>query len=259
MIEPDIKPAAEKQQVQVIARAAAILRSLEGEPNGLSLGQIAGRVDLARSTVQRIVAALETEKLLMAVSRNGRVRLGPAIQRLSSSVEMDFVAIARPALVELSAELRETVDFAVIRKDHLIFIDQVVGPERLRTVSAIGETFPLYCTANGKAHLARLADAEIVKLIGRSYPARTPATLTDYDALMRDIEQIRLRGVGFDREEHSPDIRAAGVALADILGNPVAISVPVPSARFQGREDVIATALLRTKRTLEAQLTNAAT
>jgi hypothetical protein len=35
---------AEKSQVQVIARAAAILRALENENAGLSLGQIAQRV-----------------------------------------------------------------------------------------------------------------------------------------------------------------------------------------------------------------------
>ena len=55
---------AEKNQVQVIARAASILRALEGEDGGLSLGEIARRVSLARSTVQRIVASLESEKLL---------------------------------------------------------------------------------------------------------------------------------------------------------------------------------------------------
>ena len=51
----------DKSQVQVIARAATILRALEEQPAGLSLGQIAQRVDLARSTVQRIVAALAAE------------------------------------------------------------------------------------------------------------------------------------------------------------------------------------------------------
>src|SRR5262245_16686803 len=55
----------DKSQVQVIARAATILRALEEENAGLSLGQIAQRVNLARSTVQRIVAALETEKLVI--------------------------------------------------------------------------------------------------------------------------------------------------------------------------------------------------
>src|SRR6186997_3542468 len=142
----------DKSQVQVIARAATILRALEEQPAGLSLGQIAQRVDLARSTVQRIVAALETEKLVIAATPNGRVRLGPTILRLAASVRSDFVAMARPFLERLSEELHETVDLSTVKKDHLVFIDQVIGSQRLRAVSAVGDTFPLYCTANGKAY-----------------------------------------------------------------------------------------------------------
>src|SRR5271165_1026976 len=130
-----------QSQVQVIARAAAILRALEDEAAGLSLGQIAQRVNLARSTVQRIVAALAAEKFLIAASPNARVRLGPTILRLAASARADFVAAARPFLVRLSAELKETVDLAVVRGDHLVFVDQVIGPHRLRAVSAVGEAF----------------------------------------------------------------------------------------------------------------------
>ena len=90
----------EKSQVQVIARAAAILRALENENAGLSLGQIAQRVDLARSTVQRIIAALEVEKLVIAASPNGKMRLGPTILRLAASVRTDFASLARPFLVD---------------------------------------------------------------------------------------------------------------------------------------------------------------
>src|SRR6478609_11979733 len=168
----------DKSQVQVIARAAAILRALEEQPAGLSLGQIAQRVDLARSTVQRIVAALEAEKFLIAASPTGRVRLGPTILRLAASARTDFVGVVRPYLTQLSSELKETVDLSVVKKDHLIFIDQVIGSQRLRMVSAVGETFPLYCTANGKAYLSGLDDAAIAKLIGTSYEQRTPRTLT---------------------------------------------------------------------------------
>ena len=84
-----------QSQVQVIARAAAILRALEDEAAGLSLGQIAQRVNLARSTVQRIVAALEAEKFLIAASPNGRVRLGPTILRLAASARTDFRSLSR--------------------------------------------------------------------------------------------------------------------------------------------------------------------
>jgi len=248
----------DKNQVQVIARASTILRALEEENAGLSLGQIAQRVNLARSTVQRIVAALECEKLVIAATPNGRVRLGPAILRLAASVRSDFLALARPFLERLSDELQETVDLAMVHKDHLIFIDQVTGAQRLRAVSAVGETFPLYCTANGKAYLAQLSDAAVEKLIGRSYVARTPKTLTRLDALIADLNTVRGAGVAFDREEHTLGICAVGVALQDPLGNPVAISVPVPSQRFVDRQALIAEQLKATKRAMETHMNSAA-
>ena len=243
---------AEKNQVQVIARAASILRALEGEDGGLSLGEIARRVSLARSTVQRIVASLESEKLLIAASPNGRVRLGPALHRLAGSVRRDFVGMARPFITKLSQELRETVDLASVRNDHLVFIDQVIGSHRLRTVSAVGETFPLYCTANGKAYLSQLEEPEIERLIGKRYEARTPNTLTTLNTLMQEIRAVKKSGVAFDREEHTLGICAAGIALQDPLGNAVAISVPVPSQRFQEQQAPITKKLLATKRAMEA-------
>jgi len=243
-----------QSQVQVIARAAAILRALEDETAGLSLGQIAQRVGLARSTVQRIVAALEAEKFLIAASPNGRVRLGPTISRLAASARTDFVGVARPYLMQLSAELKETVDLSMVKKDHLVFIDQVIGSQRLRTVSAVGETFPLHCTANGKAYLAGLDDTAIARLIGTSYESRTPRTLTRFDDLLRELKSVRKSGVALDREEHTQGICAAGVVTRDPAGNFVAISVPVPAPRFYKHQRHIVARLRATKEALERRL-----
>jgi DNA-binding IclR family transcriptional regulator len=248
----------DKSQVQVIARAAAILRALEDQALGLSLGQIAQRVGLARSTVQRIVSALESENMVIAASPNGRVRLGPTIARLATSVQTDFVSIARPYLVKLSDELRETVDLATVKKDHLVFIDQVIGSQRLRTVSAVGETFPLHCTANGKAYLAELDEIAIARLIGTKFERRTAATLTRLDDLLKDLKAVRKSGIAFDREEHTPGICAAGIVMCDPLGNHIAISVPVPAQRFNENQALIAERLLATKRSLQERLAAAA-
>jgi DNA-binding IclR family transcriptional regulator len=248
----------DKSQVQVIARAATILRALEDENSGLSLGQIAQRVNLARSTVQRIVSALETEKLVIAATPNGRVRLGPTILRLAASVRSDFVSLARPFLERLSEELHETVDLSTVKKDHLVFIDQVIGSQRLRTVSAVGETFPLHCTANGKAYLAQLSESAIEALIGRTYEPRTPKTIKRFEALIEELKIARRTGIAFDREEHTLGVCAVGVALHDPLGNAVAISVPVPIQRFPDRQNMIAERLLATKRALESRMNSAA-
>jgi DNA-binding IclR family transcriptional regulator len=240
-------PASDKNQIQVISRAAAILRVVEQEGTGLSLGQIAGRVGLARSTVQRIVNALEGEGLLFVAGAAGKVVLGPALLRLARTSGPDFAEIARPQLTKLSGDLQETVDLAAIRKDRATFIDQVIGPQRLRAVSAIGESFPLYCTANGKAYLATLEDEQIERLLGRSFERRTPSTITNLNDLISELNEARAQGFAFDREEHTVGICAAGVAMPDHLGNPHAISVPVPTARFVDEESNITKHLLKTK------------
>jgi DNA-binding IclR family transcriptional regulator len=255
LVFPEKNRTGEKNQVQVIARAAAILRALEDAAPGLSLGQIAQRVNLARSTVQRIVGALEAERLVIAASPTGRVRLGPTILRLAASVRTDFVSLARPFLVKLSNELSETVDLATVKRDHLVFIDQVIGSQRLRTVSAVGETFPLHCTANGKAYLAELDDKAIEQLIGRIYEGRTPKTMLRLAQLLDDLKSVRKTGVAYDREEHTLGIGAAGVVLRDLLGNYVAISVPVPAQRFRDHQKMIAKKLLETKKALQEYLT----
>jgi DNA-binding IclR family transcriptional regulator len=248
----------DKSSVQVIARAATILRALEEESAGLSLGQIAQRVNLPRSTVQRIVAALQAEQLVISATPNGRVRLGPTILRLAASLSSDFLALARPVLERLSNELRETVDLAVVKKDHLIFIDQVSGSQRLRTVSAVGESFPLTCTANGKAYLAQLSNADVEALVGCTYTARTPRSLTRLDALLRELAIVRRSGVAFDHEEHTLGICAVSVAFRDPLGNPVAISVPVPTQRFADAQAKIAKQLIATKHAMETRRNSAA-
>lgn len=240
--------------IQVISRATRILRALRDENAGLSLGQIAERVDLPRSTVQRIVHALVDEHLLMAASPAGRVRLGPGILALASNSKIDVVEIAHPHLKALAEATGETVDLAGLRDDHLVFLDQIAGTHRLRAVSAVGETFPLHSTANGKACLALFANDEVrqrlkgKKLVTASGKART------LDSLLGELDEVRRSGVAFDREEHSAGISAVGTAFRDQSGAIYAISVPAPTGRARAIEERVAALLApardRLRRTL---------
>jgi len=242
----------DKAQVQVIRRAAAVLNTLVDEADGLSLGVIAKQLDLPRSTVQRIVAALEEENFVMAASPAGRVRLGPGLRRLASSVEATPAAIIKPVVMELWRDLSETVELSVLKRDYAIFLDQFVGLQRLRTVSEISEHVPLHCTAAGKSLLARLDDADIEGRIGRSYPAYTDSTLTSYAALIKSINEARRTGLAYDLEEHDVGVCGIAIAVQDMVGNDLAISVSIPSARFERTKALVAESLLKAKIRLDA-------
>ena len=240
--------------IQVLARAAAILRICKNSPGGLSLGAIAAQAGLPRSTVQRIVSSLAAEGLLLADGHASRIRLGPQIFALAQDSSLDVVEIAHPHLRRLSQETGETVDLAVLRRDHLVFVDQIVGQHRLRAVSAVGERFPLHCTANGKAALALLNDDEIGALCAGGLPRFTPATLVTPRGLLKDIAHVRASGTATDREEHSIGISAIGLAFRNRAGTIYAISIPMPTVRFEQHASAFAVFLRSASKALLADL-----
>jgi DNA-binding IclR family transcriptional regulator len=241
--------------IQVIARAAQVLRALEGEANGLSLGEIALRVRLPRSTVQRIVNALAAEQLVMAASPTARVRLGPGLLRLAANARLEIADIARPYIRALSERIRETVDLSILDGAEAVFIDHVVAPRRLRLVSAIGVHFPLHCTANGKAFLAALDEPHVRRLLGKRLPAYTRHTVRSLARLFAQLRAARRTGLAYDREEHTEGICAIGCLVHDQWGNLLAISVPMPTSRFRVGERAVARALLECRRKVQAVLT----
>ena len=241
--------------VQVIARAGAILRMLEDAPDGLSLGELAQGVGLARSTVQRIVGALADEQLVMAASTRARVKLGPALARLAAAAETDIEKIARPVMQELSRATDETVDLSVLKGDAAVFIEQVLSPQRLMAVSAVGEAFPLHCTANGKALLAALSEAQRDEILPRRLRARTPDTIVDRKALEEALSAVRQTGLAWDLQEHTEDVSAVGTAFTDPFGRFYALSIPAPTSRFDRKRDLLAQALLDARRRIDDVLT----
>ena len=240
--------------IQVIARAASILRTLESRPDGLSLGQIAKAAGLARSTVQRIVAALVEEDFIVA-SGPGDVRIGPGLVRIAASAGSNTAELIRPALRELGEDVGETVDLAVLSRGSIVFVDQVPGRQRLVAVSAVGVRFPLHCTANGKAALACFSPEDAEDLIGKSLDEHPGHPLTDRARLLAELEQIRRSHLAYDVEEHGQGISAIGTALLDLFGSPVAISIPVPSQRFHEQRQVLAEKLLAFRKRVKQMVT----
>ena len=233
--------------VQVIERAARILRELAEHPeDGLSLSQIAGRVGLARSTVHRLVSALEAERFVVAASPNGRVKLGPGLASLAVAAAPDLAREIHPYLARLSREVNETVDLGVLQHDHVLFIDQVAAPRRLRAVSAVGAVFPAHAPAPGKALLATLPHEQVVRLLPARLDSLTPNTITDRAALLDELDQVRRDGIAYDREEHTLGICAVGCVVRDASGRVAAISVPLPAQRFYGHEHELGRVLIAT-------------
>ena len=212
--------------LQVLSRAASALDEIATAP---------GQLGLAKSTARRLLVGL-VDVGFAAVDSAGRYRLGDRLLGLSSADGAHLAAAVRPVIEAVADATGETVDVSVLRGDQMWFVDQIESTHRLRAVSAIGGRFPLLGTANGKAALAALDDAELDAVLARQSP--------DMARTLRDqISPVRAGGLAFDRDEHTAGISAAGIAGRLPGGHVVAVSVPAPTDRFTLREEVIVEAL----------------
>jgi IclR family acetate operon transcriptional repressor len=224
--------------IQVISRAAAILREVASHGDGRSLGQLAAATGLARSTVQRIVDALETEHLVQAGA--GGVRPGWGLRRLGELAGPGIARELRPRLYQLFEATRETVDLSTLAGAEVLFLDRFLSDKSIRAVPEIGRQYPAYSMANGKALLAMLPDDDVRALYGSgALEALAPRTLPDMASLLAELDLIRAGGFAYDLEEHASGVCAIAKGLPVHDGTLLSLSVVLPAGRFeQAREGI---------------------
>ena len=242
--------------IRVIARTADILRALSKHQDGLTLGEIAQLVGLPRSTVQRIVKALEEVNLVIAASPSGGVRLGPALLAIASSAkQFSIEEFARPAMVQLSKDTGETVDLALLGSDKAVVVDNIVGIHPLLAILPTGSSVPLHCSASGKAMLASLPEERFAHLKKRlSLPVMTRNTITTWAALDREIDSVRRSGLAVDREEYRLGICAVAAGVRGPGDEIAAISISVPTERFRASEKSLADMLRERSQALQRRI-----
>lgn len=238
--------------IQVIARAAAIMRTLGDHPKGLSLARIAREVNLPRSTVQRIITALEDERLVEPLGPGGGFRLGPALGQLLNRTQSDIISMVGPSIEAAAENLQETVILASLVGDKVFIVYCAVAKRELRIVFPVGMHAPAYATAAGKILLANQDDSALKTLLPKTIPQHTPLTLNASE-LNQQLASIRQEGMAYEEEEYIEGVSALAVSVTTYLGN-YAITVIAPTTRAARRKALFVEALLSIKSEIESNI-----
>jgi DNA-binding IclR family transcriptional regulator len=240
-------------KIQVIARAGEILRQLAKTERGTTLRALAAATGLPRSTVHRIVVALAGEHLVVWDPERGVAELSLGLVSLALSRRQRLRDSVHPYLEALARRIDETVDLVVLRGETVVFVDQVIA-HKLLVVSAMGAVLPVHCTACGKALLAALPPEEAEGLLPEKLEALTPHTITDREVLLEELARIRATRLAFDHDEHTDGVSAVGAVIHNAWGEAAAVTIPLPTTRFTGREQELGRALLETCDELNAAM-----
>ena len=130
--------------VQSIQRAFSILRALSRSPMGVT--QLSESVGLPKSTVARLLAALEEEGAVAQIEVGGQYSIGDGLLELSGRLASgrNLVSLARPFLTALSLEIDETVGLSVHDGKNVHYLDHVGPDTEVQVRDWTGEYAPLH-------------------------------------------------------------------------------------------------------------------
>src|SRR5262245_8133095 len=214
--------------LQTADRVLQILGAFGSNAQELSIGSIADKLGVHKSTASRLATTLVRRGFLERQKR--LLRLGPEVNRLGLLAlgKADLSVVAADAMKWLSAATGETVHIAVLEGSEALNIAQVDGPAIVGIGNWVGRKTRLHCAANGKVLLA-FSGADLLEDL---LPAFTPRTITSVDLLRTELQHIREAGWASNTGELEEGLNAVAVPVFDASGNcRAALSVSGPSYR----------------------------
>jgi IclR family acetate operon transcriptional repressor len=240
--------------VQSIARALDLLELLADAGGTLSLSALASASGLPLPTIHRLMRTL-LDRGYVRQDAARRYTLGSRLIRLGDTASRLLGGWLHPLLGQLVRATGETANLAMLDGDEIVYVAQAPSPHQMRMFTEPGRRVRPHCTAVGKALLA-LRPAEQVRaaLARTGMPAMTPATITDPELLLAQLEDVRERGYAVDDGEQEVGVRCFAVALPQ-APIPLAVSISGPVARLSDElASRVVPALIRTAGELSATI-----
>jgi DNA-binding IclR family transcriptional regulator len=227
---------------QSIDRAAQLLIAVADSAAPIGVGELAEATDLPKSTVSRLVAALERHALVQRDGLRGPLRPGPVMMRLARRGvgDRDLTELSADALRRLADASAETINLAVPTPLGVEHLSQVDSHHFIGSTNWIGRRVPHETTAVGKVFLAfgavRIAEG--------------------HAGLVPELEAVRVRGYATAVGELEPGLAAMAAPVRAGAGDVVAaLSISGPETRLT-RERIAALqpVLLHEAATVSARL-----
>lgn len=222
-------------KVKSLYKAVQLLFYFTEEDRELGITELAEKSGLLKSSIYNMLSTYEECGLVKRNPDTNKYYLGVRVLELSNQFyrNNDVRHVVKPHMREIADRVGETVYLAVVSSTEVIYLDGAFPSSSTGGRNMTGLKAPLYCTGIGKAMLAYGQESLADEVIAEGMFPFTQNTITDGDALKRELAMIRERGYAIDNMEHEYGIKCVAVPIRSSENRVVAAySISGPSPRF---------------------------
>ena len=200
----------ERYLIQSVDNALNVLEFLSEFEQDVHVTRLSERLGLNKMTVFRLLATFQRRGYVEQDQSTHRYRLGLSAFETSQKLllRMNLLDKARPIMAQLVRQHNEAIYFVVRSKSEVLFLDMLETTQQVRTVSFIGQRFPLAETAAGKLFLAMQA-------LGSPLPTPGQSADESQQTAADEREAIRRSGYCFNQEGFAQGIAALAAPIFD--------------------------------------------
>jgi len=202
----------------------------------VGVSELARRVNLPKATVQRVLLTFGAAGWLSPTTTTptrweaSDKLFGFGIRFVQS---WDLRTVALPLMSDLRNKTGEAVNLLIPQSKYVVHVERLNSLQTVGVTSAPGGMNPIHATAGGKAILAKMSDAEVRSLLGKTLERCNEHTITRTDKLITELATIRTTGFAVSWQEWQLDVVAVGAAITNGLGKPIAaLSATGPATRM---------------------------
>lgn len=241
MIEQDMKHSENTSTARLDGdtpnlRLFALLETVAQKSVPFTLQNLVDELGLPKPTLHRMLAQLESAGILQRDGNGRHYSTGQRLMRLAENVLLNNTTHgARHAvLTQLVNDLGESCNITAFSGSEVLYLDRVETPAPLRFYLHPGSRVPAHCSATGKLFLSQMAPAQRRRLLANvPLEAFTANTLTSFEAVDQELDQVKAQGYAFDNEEFLPGLLCLGVLVPAPSGNSnMGLAVQAPIMRF---------------------------
>ena len=183
-------PAAPAAEISAADRVLQVLEVLACADRALSAADLMQRTGLPRSSLYRQLARLK--RFGFVAEHGGSYAPGPLGLQLARGFDdgSHLVQVARPILVQLTEQTRESAGLLVAANGQAVCLDMVESPQSLRCSFVKGSSVPLCVGASAKCVLAHLPAVQRDALLSQRHGRDTAA----YHEAAAELVALRERG-----------------------------------------------------------------